>query len=307
LIQKLIAEAFRSDKVAIVENDFGEVNVDAALLGVSGVEVTEINSGCICCSLSGDFVEALREVLDRFKPDKVVIEPSGVAKLSDVIQACSDSRVASMAELCGKITVIDANRCQTYLDNFGEFFENQIQHADTILLSKIGNSPHKTRAARELVEELNKNAKIFAKPWERLTAEEILSEILSSPRENTRREAVTEVPSEDGHCHHEHCDGDHSAEDFFDTVTLYSDRVFSEEDLKTHISDMERLSSGTILRAKGIVRGEKGYLSLQYLPGELKIEPSPAAGDMICFIGCGMDRLELAAIFRGFRETTENS
>jgi G3E family GTPase len=299
LIQKLIDEAFRNDKVAIVENDFGEANVDAALLGASGIEVTEINSGCICCNLSGDFVDALREVLDRFKPDKVIIEPSGVAKLSDVVQACLDPRIAPSAELCKKITVVDVNRCKIYLDNFGEFFENQIQCADAILLSKIGGAECKLKAAHKLVEELNKNSKIFAKPWEQITAEEILS----PPHENTGHKTADEVIPEDGHCHHTHCDGDHSAEDSFDTVTLYLDRVFSEEDLKTCVSDMEKLANGTILRAKGIVRGTRGHLNLQYLPGELKIEASPAVGDMICFIGRDMDRSQLAGIFG---KTTEN-
>jgi G3E family GTPase len=296
LIRKLIDEAFRNDKVAIVENDFGEANVDAALLGASGIEVTEINSGCICCNLSGDFVDALREVLDRFKPDKVVIEPSGVAKLSDVVQACLDPRIAPSAELCKKITVVDVNRCKIYLDNFGEFFENQIQCADAILLSKIGDSEYKLKAAYKLVEELNKNSKIFAEPWEQITAEEILS----PPHENTEHKAAGEAIPEDGHRHHTH---DHSAEDSFDTVTLYLDRIFSEEDLKTCVSDMEKLANGTILRAKGIVRGKRGHLNLQYLPGELKIEASPAAGDMICFIGRDMNRSQLSGIFG---KTTEN-
>ena len=292
LIRKLLGEAFRNDKVAIVENDFGEANVDAALLGASGVQVTEINSGCICCNLSGDFVGALREVLERFGPDKILIEPSGVAKLSDVIQGCFDPKIAPLAELRDKITVVDANRCKKYLDNFGEFFENQIQYADIVLLNRTEDSPEKTEAAYKLIEGLNKNAKIWAKPWERIAAQEILS----LPHRNTPWKTIAEVFPEDGHGHF-HGGGEHSAEDFFDTVTLRLGRIFSEEDLKACISNMERLTNGAVLRAKGIVRGEEGYLNLQYLPGELKIDSTPAAGDVICFIGRDMDRLALADIF----------
>jgi G3E family GTPase len=291
LIRKLLDEAFRNDKVAIVENDFGEANVDAALLGASGVQVTEINSGCICCSLSGDFIGALREVLERFGPDKILIEPSGVARLSDVIQGCLDPRIAPLAELRDKITVVDANRCKKYLDNFGEFFENQIQYADTVLLTRVGDFPEKTEAARKLARGLNKNAKIWAKPWEHIAAQEILS----LPHRDTARGTVAEVFPKNGHGHSH--DEEHPAEDFFDTATLRLERTFSEEDLKTCVSNMEKLAGGTILRAKGIVRGKKGYLDLQYLPGELKIGPSPAAGNVICFIGRDLDRSALTGIF----------
>ena len=143
-IQKLMREVFRGVRLAVVENDFGEESVDASLLGTSGVLVTELNSGCICCSLSGDFVRAFLDMLGRFKPEKVIIEPSGVAKLSDVVRACEDPRIAQLAEVRGKITVVDASSCRKYADNFGEFFEDQIEHADTILLSRTGRSPDRT-------------------------------------------------------------------------------------------------------------------------------------------------------------------
>jgi G3E family GTPase len=299
LIRKLLDEVFQNDKVAIVENDFGEANVDAALLGASGIQVTEINSGCICCNLSGDFIGALQEVLERFDPDKIVIEPSGVAKLSDVIRGCLDRKIAPRAELRGKITVVDASRCQKYRDNFGEFFEDQIQYADVVLLSRIEDFPDKTKTARELVEEINSNAKIWSKPWTRIAAEEILP----SPHRGAMGETIVFSQDEHDHWH----DGEHSAEDFFDTTTLRVERIFSEEDLKACVSNMEKLASGTIFRAKGIVRGKEGYWDLQYLPGELKIGPSPAAGDVICFIGRDIDRLALTRIFGEFCEFCETT
>ena len=128
LIQKLIKESFQKDKVVLIENDFGEISIDAALLKSSGIEVKEINAGCICCSLSGDFVKAVKELLDRFHPDKIIIEPSGVGKLSDIVKACSDQRIQQLAKVKSKITIVDVKRCKVYLHNFGEFFEDQIEN-----------------------------------------------------------------------------------------------------------------------------------------------------------------------------------
>ncbi|MDR2180673.1 MAG: GTP-binding protein [Synergistaceae bacterium] len=318
LIRKLLDEAFRDHKVAIVENDFGEANIDAALLGAGGVQVTdlqvtEINSGCICCSLSGDFVEALGETIESFKPDTVLIEPSGVAKLSDVLQGCLDPKIAPLAELRDNITVVDAGRCEMYLDNFGEFFEDQIRYADTVLLNRVSPAD----AARRRVRELNKNARILSQPWEQITAREILSPCRDAAKETakeTAKEIMQEIiqktmaeisPQCCGHDHvhdhdHDHGHGDHSAEDFFDSVTLRPGRTFGEGELRACVSDMEKLWGGKVLRAKGILRGKDGCLNLQYLPGELTIEPSsvkPSAGDVICFIGHGIHRAELADIF----------
>lgn len=163
LIQKLLKEAFRKEKVVLIENDFGEISVDAALLKSGGIEVKEMNSGCICCSLSGDFVKALKELLDRFHPDKIIIEPSGVGKLSDIMKACSDPRVQALAKVKAKITVVDVKRCQMYLDNFGEFFEDQIQNANVILLSRTESFSDKINDAYRLVKSLNAHSTILSK------------------------------------------------------------------------------------------------------------------------------------------------
>jgi len=303
LIQKLLEDAFKNDKVVLIENDFGEISVDAALLKSGGVEVKEINSGCICCSLSGDFVKALKELLNRFNPDKIIIEPSGVGKLSDIMKACSDPRIQPLAEVKAKITVVDVKRCKMYLDNFGEFFEDQIQNAGIILLSRTGDFPEKVNDARELIKSLNAHSAVLSKPWSQITAAEILH-----PEQ--------ERPAHGEHCGHAHgsgcdhygahdhedrgnCDNGHSAEDVFDTVTIYTDRKFTVEDLKSCIYKLERNQSGTVLRAKGIVRGVNGYVNLQYLPGDLKITNCLAGGDMLCFTGRNLDRQELISLFGG--------
>jgi G3E family GTPase len=174
LIQKLLKEAFQGSKVALVENDFGEINVDAALLKSGGVEVAEISSGCVCCTLQGDFVLALRELIKRLGPDKILIEPSGVSKLSDVAGACLDPDISAAAHVAGKITVVDVKRCRMYLDNFGEFFEDQIRSADTVVLARTQLYPDKTGAARELIRGLNERAVIISEPWEQINARDLL-------------------------------------------------------------------------------------------------------------------------------------
>ena len=155
LIQKLLTEAFKSKKVALIENDFGDFSVDAALLREGGYQVRELNAGCICCSLTGDFTAALASLLKTYRPDVVLIEPSGVGKLSDVERACGDRRFATSARITQKITVVDVKRCASYLENFGAFFEDQVRSAGTILLNRTELFPGAVTKAVELVEQLN--------------------------------------------------------------------------------------------------------------------------------------------------------
>jgi G3E family GTPase len=285
-IRKLLDEVFTGQRVVVIENDFGEISVDAALLKTGGIEVKELNSGCICCSLSGDFVKAVKDIISHYKPEIIVIEPSGVGKLSDVVRACGDKSISPLLTLAAKITVADVGRCKTYLDNFGEFFEDQIETADAVLLSRTENYPDKVPDTRGIIGSLNPGALIFAEPWSRISSGDILAEIKSR----------TQTAS--AHCH-EDCGHDHSAEEVFDTVTVRTDRKYRQADLESCMLRAERGISGTILRAKGIVRGMGGYLEMQYIPGSLSISGSKAKGDMLSFIGKGLDKRELTAIFEG--------
>jgi G3E family GTPase len=304
LIQKLLKEAFQKEKVVLIENDFGEISVDAALLKSGGIEVREISSGCICCSLSGDFVKALIELLDRFHPDKIIIEPSGVGKLSDIMKACSDPRIQFHAQIKAKITVADVKRCQMYLDNFGEFFEDQIQNADVILLSRTGDFPDKINDAYKLIKSLNAHSALLSKPWEQINVAEILD---PQPDHHEHTERCGHGHGRDGkqrvapdHGDHDHdCDCGHnlSAEEAFDTVTIRTKRVFSIEELKARLSHMERGAEGTVLRAKGIVRSPNGYVNLQYLPGDIRITNCTTSGNMLCIIGRNLNRQELISLF----------
>lgn len=292
LIQKLLKEAFKNDKVVLIENDFGEISVDAALLKAGGIEVKEINSGCICCSLSGDFIKAVGELVERFHPDKIIIEPSGVGKLSDIIEACENPRLKNLAEVRRKITVADVKRCKMYLDNFGQFFEDQIKNADVIMLSRTADYPDKVKAAQELIKGLNSHSVILAKPWDRIDLDEILFS------QHTREEHG-ECCGHGHSCHHHDEGHRHSAEDTFDTITIRTNRVFSADELKMRIKQMEQSFMGKVLRAKGIVRGPKGYINLQYLPGDIHITSCATGGDMLCIIGRDLNRQELVSLFSG--------
>lgn len=314
LIQKLIRETFHNEKVVLIENDFGDISVDAALLKSSGIEVKEMNSGCICCSLSGDFIKALKELLNRFQPDKIIIEPSGVGKLSDIMKACSDPRILPFAKVRAKFTIVDVKRCKMYLDNFGEFFEDQIQNADAVLLSRTEEFPEKVPVAEKLIRGLNPSVIIHGKPWNQINTEALFNLHHDEHIHTEHHEHTHHCGCQCGHHgthkhaenHHDHNHGDnctcghsHAAEDIFDTVTIRTSRTFSMEELREQVSRMEKGAKGTILRAKGIVRGSGGYMNLQYLPGDIKVTKCAAKGDTLCIIGQNLNRKELCALFGG--------
>ncbi|MDR0406308.1 MAG: GTP-binding protein [Clostridiales bacterium] len=298
LIQKLLGGVFVGEKVVLIENDFGEESVDAALLRPRGGNLTvrELNSGCICCGLSGDFVKTVGEVSRRFRPDKIIVEPSGVGKLSDIIKAFADPRVTSEATLAAAVTVADARRCRTHLDNFGEFFEDQIKNADAVLLSRAGEFPGAVDGARELIAEVNPRAVVYSEAWDALDAKELLRRA-SRLRSGAAHESASDCDCDCHDCNHGGCG--HAAGEVFDTVTVRTDKIFTVGDLQACANQLERGAFGDVLRAKGIVRGEDGYVSLQYLPGETRVTDCAAAGGMLCVIGKGLDGRALVRLFGG--------
>ena len=199
LIQKLLKEALAGSKVVLIENEFGEIGIDSGFLQESGVEIREMNSGCICCSLVGDFKTSLQEVLAAYTPDRIIIEPSGVGKLSEVVQAVEG--VGEDIQITGKVTVVDVNKCKMYLKNFGEFFQNQVEQADTILLSRTGTaSAEKVQKAVELLRQHNDHAVIVTTPWEQLDGADLLNEMERTG--SMEEELLAEVHHHEHH--HEH-------------------------------------------------------------------------------------------------------
>ena len=211
LISKLLKEALKDEQVVLIENEFGEIGIDGGFLKDSGVEIREMNSGCICCSLVGDFGKSLKEVVDKYHPDRIIIEPSGVGKLSDVIKAVKDLHIENEIKLNSASTVADASKVKVYMKNFGEFFNNQIEHAGTIILSRTQNvSEDKLKKAIELIREVNPDAHIITTAWDDIDGTQILGamenvtnlelEMLAQQAEKTHQEHE--------HEHHHHHDGE---------------------------------------------------------------------------------------------------
>ena len=205
LIKKLIAEAYKGEKLVLIENEFGEIGIDGGFMQDAGIEVTEMTSGCICCSLVGDFGKALRKVVDEYAPDRILIEPSGVGKLSDVIRAVQN--VGSDALQLNSFTaVVDANKCKMYMKNFGEFFNDQVEHANAIILSRTGEiSPDKLNTDIALLREHNPNASLIVTPWSELTGAQILE---AMEKRNTLEAELELLKEESRHEHHHHDDDD---------------------------------------------------------------------------------------------------
>ena len=215
LIKKLIEEAYQGEKLVLIENEFGEIGIDGGFLKDAGVAITEMNSGCICCSLVGDFGQALEQVMAQFKPDRIIIEPSGVGKLSDVIGAVQRLDDHDL-ELNAFVTVADATKCKIYMKNFGEFFNNQIEHAATIVLSRTdGMKEQKLLDTVKLLREHNPNAPIITTPWPELPGKLILEtmENKDSLKEELARLAAEQAAHDEEHEHHHHHHHDHDHEE----------------------------------------------------------------------------------------------
>ena len=207
LIKKLIAEAYQGEQLVLIENEFGEIGIDGGFLKDSGVQINEMNSGCICCSLVGDFATALHQVIEQYHPDRILIEPSGVGKLSDVIRAVQSADTAG-AVLNGFTTVADAGKVKMYMKNFGEFYNNQIEHASTIILSRTqGVKEDKLEAAVALLREHNAQASIITTPWDQLTGKQILAAMEQKSTLQAELEALA-AEAEHEHHHHDHEDGE---------------------------------------------------------------------------------------------------
>ena len=302
LIKKLIQEAYRGEKVVLIENEFGEIGVDGGFLQDAGIEITEMNSGCICCSLVGDFSKALKEVAARFSPDRILIEPSGVGKLSDVIKAVQRADVPN-SRLNAFCTVVDAKKCKSYLKNFGEFFLDQVDNASCIVLSHTADA-QKTAEAVELLKQ-HTSVTIVTTDWDLLGGSDLLAAIqqtdsLASELEKLARETheehhhhhhdEEECDDPDCECHHHH----HHADEVFTSWGKETAKVFTREELVRILTALEGGEYGQILRAKGIVDGGSEWLYFDYVPGEPDIRTgSPAVTGRLCVIGCDLSEEKL--------------
>ena len=315
LIKKLIAEAYTGEKIVLIENEFGEIAIDGGFLKDSGVQINEMNSGCICCSLVGDFADALQKVLAQFHPDRILIEPSGVGKLSDVIRAVQGVQSDELV-LNGFTTVVDANKCRMYMKNFGEFFNNQVENASAIILSRTeGIRPEKLDAAVALLREKNPTATIVTTPWTELDGKQILQtmerrDTLSAELEHLKAEAAED---EHEHHHHDHDDDDHAcccghdhdhhhhhADEVFTSWGTETPRKYTDDEIRTALDALiNEHRYGIVLRAKGIVPAtDGGWIHFDYVPGESDVRRGSAqVTGRVCVIGSHLAEDALKELF----------
>ena len=313
LIKKLLQDAFKGQQVVLIENEFGEIGIDGGFLKDAGIEIKEMNSGCICCSLVGDFGTALKEVVEKYHPDRIVIEPSGVGKLSDVIHAVENLHLEADGEvkLNSAVTVVDVLKCKMYLKNFGEFFKNQVEAAGTIILSRTDTkkaTPEKIEAAIELIRELNPDATIITTPVEDLGGQKILDTIEGMKIDLSH---VEEDHNHEGHeHHHDHGEGctcgchdheghhhhHHHADEVFTSWGKETVRKYSREEIEKILKTLsEDDSYGMILRAKGMLESEDGvWTYFDMVPEEVDIRKGSAEyTGRICVIGSKLDEEQL--------------
>ena len=317
LIRKLIAEGYKNEKLVLIENEFGEIAIDGGFLKDAGVQITEMNSGCICCTLVGDFTKALKKVMEEYAPDRIIIEPSGVGKLSDVAHAVEQ---VEGAHIGAKVTVVDAGKCRMYMRNFGEFFNDQVENADLIVMSRTDTaSAEKILAATELLKQLNAKAGLISTPWDKLSGEQIVESMehnaLHEELEHMEHEHHHEHEHDHEHHHHDHDEHDehctcgchdhehhhhHHADEVFTSWGMETPRKFTESALRGILSALEdEAKYGVILRAKGIVDAEDGdWLYFDYVPGEVDIRRGGAAvTGRFCVIGSKLNEQALKELF----------
>ena len=329
LIKKLVAEALKDTKVVLIENEFGEIGIDGGFLKEAGIEIKEMNSGCICCSLVGDFGTSLKEVLKTYSPERILIEPSGVGKLSDVMKAVQNVIDEKEVMLNSAVAVVDASKCKMYLKNFGEFFVNQIEYAGTIILSRTGNiSEEKLNQAIALIREHNTKATIITTPWEELNGIDILETIEGA--KDLEAELMAELKShkdEEEHHHHHHdheeeCHHDHEeyhhgedctcgchdhdhhhhhhADEVFGSWGMETPTAYSKAEIQHILDQLEKEEEyGIVLRAKGMVPGsEGGWVYFDYVPGESNVrEGKPDVTGKFCVIGSKLKEENLKKLF----------
>ena len=332
LISKLLKEALKGEQVVLIENEFGEIGIDGGFLKDSGVEIREMNSGCICCSLVGDFGTSLKEVVEKYHPDRIIIEPSGVGKLSDVIKAVKDLHIENEIKLNSASTVADASKVKVYMKNFGEFFNNQIEHAGTIILSRTQNvSEAKLKTDIELIRSLNKDAHIITTPWDDINGKQILDamENVTNLELEMLAEAAAKAAEEHEHehhhdgecgcghdhdhehehhhdhdgecsCGHDHHHGHHHADEVFTSWGVETPDKYDKETLSEILRKLSETDDyGDILRAKGMLPTPEGkWMFFDLVPEEYEIrDGEPEITGRICVIGAKLKEDALKELF----------
>ncbi len=334
-IKKLIDQVYAGEKLVLIENEFGEIGIDGGFLKDAGIEITEMNSGCICCTLVGDFSEALQKVLKEYEPARVLIEPSGVGKLSDIVKAIKAVKKKAEIEINGRITVVDGKKAKLYLKNFGEFFEDQVKHASTIVVSRTQMmTDEKIEECVHMLREENADAAIISTPWEELGKDAVCRAL----QRKAEIEELLENRDEHEHCHHGHGEGccghgehghqhghgegccgheehghdhgegccghghhdHHHADEVFTSWGRETAHKYTDEELDFLLKALSETDGyGTILRSKGIIPMEDGtWKQFDLVPEEYEVRAGQADyTGRVCVIGTNLKEEELRKLF----------
>lgn len=306
LINKLIEESLFNKNIVIIENEFGEIGIDGTILRRNKVEVKEISSGCICCSVVGDFVQAIKEVCDKYSPEIIIIEPSGVAKLSEILSLCKKPDLQEVIQVEEVITVVDAMKFNLYFKNFGEFYRDQINWGKTIVLSRTQNLPKEEVKQIELsMHTLNNKALVFTEPWDNIRAYDILNVVPIKNVNNlnsygskfplykkiNKVSKVFEVRKSQRN---------HSANEVFQSFSLITEKEYTEEEVAVLLAKLNNdIKYGDVLRAKGIlkVKGNE-YISFHYVPNEIEIKKIHEGEEgRLTIIGRNINKKNLSKLF----------
>ena len=316
-IKKMIDEAFKGEQIVLIENEFGEVGIDGGFLKDAGIQITEMNSGCICCSLVGDFGKNLNEVITKYHPNRILIEPSGVGKLSDVMKSVIDIEKEQDVKLNALVTVVNALKASKQMKAFGEFFNNQIEYATTVILSRSQNAtPEQLEFCVKQIQTLNPNAAIITTDWAAIGGEQILKVMEGQDNLEMKvlaeaRHAQDEEEHEHEHHHHDHdhkcgCGHDHHdhhhhhADEVFTSWGRETIRKFTRENLEKMLEALSASDEyGIILRAKGMLPAEDGtWIYFDMVPEETEIrEGAPEYTGRLCVIGSKLKEDKLAELF----------
>ncbi len=336
LIKRLLKTKLKDEKVVLVENEYGEIGIDGSFLQGSSIDIKELNEGCICCTLQGDFEKALKEVQSKYNPDRIIIEPSGVGKLSDIVKAVVDSHLEN-AKLNALVCMCDVIKSKIYLKNFGEFYIDQIKHAKTVILSRTDlKNEAKNVEALDTIREINPQALIVSTPID-LLSDDVLLEAFEAKDDKFEEELLEEVKKIEHHhhhhhhhdhdeeecddpncsCHHHHdddededehehehhhdhdhecdCGCDHDADEVFVSYGFETAKIFDKAMLEEKLEHLSETSEfGMILRAKGIINSNEGFLEFDLVPGEFEIRKGKAIpSGKLCVIGSNLHKKEI--------------
>lgn len=292
-IKQLVFDVFQGEKIVLIENEFGEIGIDGGFLKEAGIEITEMNSGCICCTLVGDFSVALQKVVEEYHPDRIIIEPSGVGKLSDVAKAVEAVREQAEIVLNSRITVVDGKKAKLYMKNFGEFYNNQIEHATTIVLSRTQMmTEEKLQECVEQIRKKNGTATLITTPWDQLNGE-VIRQALEHSKDASNLLSAEGCGCHEHHHHEEGCGchehhHHHHADEVFTSWGRETVKKYTKEEIEALLKAFSETEDyGEVLRAKGIVQGTEGnWIEFDYVPQEYEIRDGhPDYTGKLCVIG----------------------